>query len=215
MAAVASGAGPGHSTQWEMAAATVSSPWTEPVAGSWPWFQLAILPLFPANILSCRLPSFPLLFSSSSISHLVANSFIIKILCFQAPEIYSGLLSRKNIYITKVLVVHRIDGKTEKSDWEGKNNQGSSGSWGNRSSSIARVTAEFIRVPAWQCVSANHFVPLSVNSRLAKLSQWTLLWLREDSMLWLMVLPKAHKGKKGNSPKGHQDAVVIRGRTRF
>lgn len=34
-------------------------------------------------------------------------------------------------------------------------------------------------------------------------------------MLWLMGLPKAHKGKKGNSPKGHQGAVVIKGRTRF
>lgn len=56
----------------------------------------------------------------------LVDSFIIRILWFQAPETYSSLLSRKKKF-SNAPVVHRIEGKAVKSDWEGNSKENSSG----------------------------------------------------------------------------------------
>lgn len=61
------------------------------------------------------------------LSHLLVDSFIIRILWLQEPETYSSLLSRKKKKFSKAPVVHRIEGKAVKSGWEGDSNESSSG----------------------------------------------------------------------------------------
>lgn len=63
--------------------------------------------------------SYCLSLSLSSISHLVVNVFIIKILWLQAPDTYSGLLGRKKKIIRKALTAHRVKEKAGNPDGEG------------------------------------------------------------------------------------------------